>query len=54
MINPSEQIERAVLLAWGRPPHDEEQRLLAGYAEQHGLAAACRVIFNSNEFMFVD
>ena len=51
---PSQQIEQAVLLALGRPPHDLERRLLVEHAARHGLAAACRVIFNTNEFMFVD
>ena len=27
---------------------------LADYAAKHGLANACRVLLNSNEFLFVD
>ena len=27
---------------------------LVSYARQHGLAAACRLLFNTNEFIFVD
>jgi hypothetical protein len=39
--------------AWGRPLTDTEQQEWAQYAQKHGLANACRLIFNSNEFLFV-
>jgi mono/diheme cytochrome c family protein len=42
---------RLVLL---REPTSEESAAFAAYAERHGLANACRVLLNSNEFMFVD
>ncbi|HEX7446808.1 MAG TPA: PSD1 and planctomycete cytochrome C domain-containing protein [Pirellulales bacterium] len=48
------QISAAWQLAIGRPPSDAELRRLTAYAERFGLANACRVIFNSNEFVFVD
>jgi cytochrome c551/c552/multidrug efflux pump subunit AcrA (membrane-fusion protein) len=48
------QIDAAYRLALGRPPREDEAALLVAYARQHGLANACRVILNSNEFMFVD
>jgi hypothetical protein len=32
----------------------DEQRDLGAYADKHGLAALCRVLFNSNEFLFVE
>ena len=41
-------------LAFARQPIPEELAPLAAYAEQHGLANACRVIFNMNEFVFID
>ena len=45
----------ARLIAWRwREPREEESRLLVDYAAQHGLANACRLIFNMNEFVFVD
>ncbi len=47
------QIEMAYLLALGRPPRPEETSRLATYAQKHGLANICRLILNSNEFMFV-
>ncbi len=48
------QIEAAYQLALCRKPTIEESQALAAYAQKHGLANACRVIFNSTEFMFVD
>ena len=39
--------------AWGRPLTDTEQQEWTRYAQKHGLANACRLIFNSNEFLFV-
>jgi mono/diheme cytochrome c family protein len=47
------QIEMAYLLALGRPPSADETTRLAAYARKHGMANVCRLIFNSNEFMFV-
>ena len=48
------QIGQAYLLALGRKPRAEERRTLVSYAEKHGLENVCRLILNSNEFMFVD
>jgi hypothetical protein len=48
------QIDAAYVLALGRKPREDESRQLQALAATHGLAAACRVIFNSNEFVFVD
>ena len=48
------KIDRAFRLALGRAPTAEEQINLTVYATQHGLANACRVLFNLNEFAFVD
>ncbi len=47
-------VEAAWRLALGRDASSEEAKLLGEYAAKHGLAAACRVLVNSNEFMFVD
>jgi hypothetical protein len=51
---PKQQIVEAFRLALGRVPSDVERDRLAAYAAEFGLANACRVLFNSNEFMFVD
>jgi hypothetical protein len=48
------QIETAYELALGRPPSRAETRDLLAYAKEHGLPNLCRLIFNSNEFMFVN
>jgi hypothetical protein len=50
----SEQIDRAYRLALSRPPRPKEAGLLRAYARKHGLANACRLLFNSSEFVFVD
>jgi hypothetical protein len=52
--NVDAQIERAVRLALGRRPTAAEARELAALAQAHGLANACRVLFNLNEFHLVD
>lgn len=38
----------------GRAPTTAEAADLVDYAKQHGLANACRLLFNLNEFSFVD
>jgi hypothetical protein len=48
------QIDRGFRLAVGREPTPEQRDLLVGYAREHGLRNACRVLFNLNEFMFVE
>jgi len=48
------QIALAYELGLGRPATQDEIDLLAAYAERHGMANACRLILNSNEFMFVN
>ena len=47
-------IDRAILLAFGRTANAEEKAGLVAYAEKYGLVNACRLIFNLNEFVFVD
>lgn len=49
-----EQIELAVELTLGRAAAADERRSLAEYAEEHGMANACRLLLNANEFVFVD
>ena len=48
------RINTACEWVWGRPPAREEARELSDYAQKHGLANLCRLLFNSNEFMFVN
>ncbi len=44
----------AVNLVFQREPTNDELTALTAYAEKHGLAALCRTLLNSNEFLFVD
>jgi hypothetical protein len=48
------QVIAAYEIAFGRPPTGPEQTQLAQYASSHGLSAACRLLFNANEFVFLD
>ncbi|QEL14894.1 DUF1553 domain-containing protein [Limnoglobus roseus] len=48
------RVTAAFRLAIGREPTTAEADELAKYAADHGLANACRVILNLNEFVFVD
>jgi hypothetical protein len=48
------QIVVACERVWGRPPTEQEQVELAGYAEKHWLANLCRLLFNASDFLFVD
>jgi len=49
-----ERVEAAFQLAFQRLPDQAERAEFAAYAEKHGLAAMCRVILNSNEFLFIN
>jgi hypothetical protein len=49
-----EQIDAAYRLAFGRPPKPTETRALEIYTQRHGLANTCRLLFNANEFLFID
>ena len=49
-----QQISYAYELALARPPTPKETEALAEYAEKHGLENAVRLLWNSNEFLFLD
>ncbi|WDI41534.1 PSD1 and planctomycete cytochrome C domain-containing protein [Bremerella sp. P1] len=49
-----QQIRRAVELCWQRAPTVTEEKAFQSYAQSHGLEALCRVLLNSNEYLFVD
>ena len=48
------RIKAAFELAYGRPPTAGEIAMLSEYARRHGLTNLCRLIVNSNEFLFVN
>lgn len=48
------QVIQLYKLTYHRKPNRNESRLVEKLARDHGLANACRVILNSNEFLFVN
>jgi hypothetical protein len=50
----AEQVADAYSLIHQRTPAAEEQSMVVAYAQKHGLAAACRLMFNSSEFLYVE
>jgi hypothetical protein len=49
-----EQVRLAIELAYGREAAPGEIELLSAHAARHGLANVCRIIVNSNEFLYVN
>lgn len=47
-------VAEAIRIALDRAPTQDEQTLIADYAQTHGWPAACRLIFNLNEFVYLD
>ena len=52
--NTNERLTAGWRLAFGREPTENEIVALVHYADDYGLASACRLILNMNEFVFVD
>lgn len=50
----SARVHRAWMLALGRPPGPAEQASAIVFADDHGTAALCRLLFNSSEFVLID
>ena len=48
------QVTRLYELVLNRPPTELEQQAIVRHATRFGLANACRVLLNSNEFLFVN
>ncbi|HLF91955.1 MAG TPA: DUF1553 domain-containing protein, partial [Planctomycetota bacterium] len=49
-----DRVEELYRRALQREPSPGEAKALAEYAARHGMANACRLLLNSNEFMFLD
>ncbi len=47
------QVRELFRLAYGREAGEKDIRLATPFIQEHGLAAYCRVIFNSNELLYV-
>ena len=50
----AERVRHGFRLAYGRSASDSEVTALAEYSDKHGLESAARLLFNGNEFIFVD
>jgi hypothetical protein len=48
------QVDRAWYLALARAPSDRERRAARSFAQRRGLEQLCLVLFNTNEFLFVN
>ena len=48
------QVDWVVELAWLRRPDGEERNEFIAFTRKHGLPAFCRLLLNSNEFLFVE
>ena len=51
---PEEQAAALFRIALSREPAARERQLFTEFIRAHGLANACRTIFNLNEFVFID
>jgi len=51
--DPREQVVLAFRLTLSRPPEPDELDDAVGWVAEQGLATLCRVLMNSNEFLFV-
>ena len=52
--NTKTQVKLTYRILLGREPTAVEENSVTRYTIQHGLANACRMLINTNEFMFVD
>jgi hypothetical protein len=52
--DPRARIVAAHRSSLGRAPSGKELDSLAAYSSKHGLAAACLLLWNTNEFVFID
>ncbi len=51
--NLDSQVQAAYRIVYGREVERDEQQAALAFISQHGMAAFCRVLFNSNEFLYV-
>ena len=50
----ADQVTAGFRIVTGREPGNRERAVLIEYSQNHGLPNLCRVLFNLNEFVFVD
>ncbi len=51
---PTDQVDRAFLLAFGRPPQTEERQAALDFIHRVNLEQFCLMLLNSSEFLFVN
>ncbi|MFK7778088.1 MAG: DUF1553 domain-containing protein [Gimesia sp.] len=49
-----DQIKQIVLWTWLREPTPDELKSMNHLAQEHGLETVCRMVLNTNEFLFVE
>ncbi|MGN6547006.1 MAG: DUF1553 domain-containing protein [Aureliella sp.] len=52
-LGADEQVDAAFMAALGRLPQSDERQSAAAVVREHGLAVLCRVLLNSNEFLYL-
>ena len=52
--DPQQQVAELFLIVFQRSPRPEEAERAETFVAQHGLSALCRVLLNSNEFLYVN
>ena len=52
--DPEQRVAAIYRRILGRAPTPKEAQAVSAYVARHGLANACRMLLNSNEFVFVD
>jgi hypothetical protein len=52
--NPEASVEAGWKMAFGRAPTAEEQRTVLDYLQRNSLERLCLLMFNMNEFLYVD
>jgi mono/diheme cytochrome c family protein len=53
-VPPDQQVAAAFHIMLQRAPNERERKAFLAYSQKHGLANACHVLLNSNEFLYVD
>ena len=54
LLGEAAPVRRAIELIYQREARPDEQKEMEAYAARHGLANLCRLLFNTNEFLFAD
>ena len=52
--SPTAQVDRLYELAYSREATNDERTVATEFIQQYGLSALCRVVLNTNEFLYVE